>query len=127
MPYNLLYRPALTITPGLAGSSKIFGRALPCQHRTGARHQRDHDHCARARRSEGRRLVKIAVAAVSDVGGTPTLRAGNGELDANWIVHHGVPPVTFGAGHNEPHTTDEWISRDEYERARACARCATMG
>jgi tripeptide aminopeptidase len=73
-------------------------------------------------------VVKRAVAAVSDVGGTPAVRAGNGGLDANWLVRHGVPTVTFGTGQNEPHTVDEWINRDEYERACALAvRLATMG
>ncbi len=73
-------------------------------------------------------VVKRAVAAVSDIGATPTLRAGNGGLDANWMVRHGVPTVTFGTGQNEPHTIDEWISLDEYDRACALAvRLATMG
>jgi tripeptide aminopeptidase len=73
-------------------------------------------------------VVKRAAAAVADVGGTPTIRAANGGLDANWMVRHGVPTVTFGTGQNEPHTVDEWINRDEYERACALAvRLATMG
>ncbi|MGJ4946587.1 M20/M25/M40 family metallo-hydrolase [Bradyrhizobium sp. HKCCYLS1011] len=80
------------------------------------------------RMKESLPVVKRAMAAVSDVGGTPTLRAGNGGLDANWMVRHGVPTVTFGTGQNEPHTIDEWINRDEYERACALAlRLATMG
>jgi len=41
------------------------------------------------------------------IGATPTIRAANGGLDANWMVRHGVPTVTFGAGQNEPHTIDE--------------------
>ncbi|MGJ4950277.1 M20/M25/M40 family metallo-hydrolase [Bradyrhizobium sp. HKCCYLS20291] len=73
-------------------------------------------------------VVKRATAAVTDVGGTPTLRAGNGGLDANWMVRHGIPTVTFGTGQNEPHTIDEWINLDEYDRACALAlRLATMG
>jgi acetylornithine deacetylase/succinyl-diaminopimelate desuccinylase-like protein len=32
---------------------------------------------------------------------------GKGGLYANWMVRHGVPAVTFGAGHNEPHAIDE--------------------
>jgi tripeptide aminopeptidase len=73
-------------------------------------------------------IVKRAVAAVTDIVGTPTIRAGNGGLDANWMVRHGVPTVTFGTGQNEAHTVDEWINRDEYERACALAvRLATMG
>ncbi|MGJ4913035.1 M20/M25/M40 family metallo-hydrolase [Bradyrhizobium oligotrophicum] len=73
-------------------------------------------------------VVKRATAAVADIGATPTLRAGNGGLDANWMVRHGIPTVTFGTGQNEPHTTDEWINLDEYDRACALAlRLATMG
>ena len=69
----------------------------------------------------------IAVAAVSEIGATPAIRAANGGLDANWMVRHGIPTVTFGAGQNEPHTTDEWINLDEYDRACALAlQLATM-
>ena len=58
---------------------------------------------------------------------TPNIRAANGGLDANWMVRHGVPTVTFGAGQNEPHTIDEWINLDEYDRACALAvQLATM-
>jgi di/tripeptidase len=60
-------------------------------------------------------------------GGTPAIRAANGGLDANWMVRHAVPTVTFGAGQNKPHTIDEWINLDEYERACALAvQLATM-
>ena len=73
-------------------------------------------------------VVKRAVAAVSSIGGTPTIRAANGGLDANWMVRHGIPTVTFGAGQNEAHTIDEWINLDEYDRACTLAiRLATMG
>jgi tripeptide aminopeptidase len=72
-------------------------------------------------------VVKRAVEAVSGIGATPVLRAANGGLDANWMVRHGVPTVTFGAGQNEPHTIDEWINLDEYDRACALAvQLATM-
>jgi len=73
-------------------------------------------------------VVKRAVAAVAANGGTPNIRAANGGLDANWMVRHHIPTVTFGAGQNEPHTIDEWINLDEYERACALAvRLATTG
>jgi tripeptide aminopeptidase len=72
-------------------------------------------------------VVKRAVAAVSAIGGTPSIRAANGGLDANWMVRHGVPTVTFGAGQNEPHTIDEWINLNEYDQACALAvQLATM-
>ncbi len=79
------------------------------------------------RMKENLPVVKRAVAAVSDIGGAPAIRAANGGLDANWMVRHGVPTVTFGAGQNEPHTVDEWINLDEYDKACALAlRLATM-
>jgi len=79
------------------------------------------------RMKESLPVVKRAVAAVSGIGATPNVRAANGGLDANWMVRHGVPTVTFGAGQNEPHTTDEWINLDEYDKACALAvRLATM-
>jgi tripeptide aminopeptidase len=69
------------------------------------------------RMKESLPVVKRAVAAVSAIGGTPAIRAANGGLDASWMVRHGVSTVTFGAGQNEPHTIDEWINLDEYDRA----------
>ncbi|OAF16002.1 M20/M25/M40 family metallo-hydrolase [Bradyrhizobium neotropicale] len=79
------------------------------------------------RMKESLPVVKRAVAAVSAVGGAPNIRAANGGLDANWMVRHGVPTVTFGAGQNEAHTIDEWINLGEYDRACALAlQLATM-
>jgi tripeptide aminopeptidase len=72
-------------------------------------------------------VVKRAAAAVEAGGGTPNIKTANGGLDANWMVRHGIPTVTFGAGQNEVHTVDEWINLGEYERACALAlRLATM-
>lgn len=72
-------------------------------------------------------VVKRAAAAITAGGGTPNIRTANGGLDANWMVRHGIPTVTFGAGQNEVHTVDEWIDLDEYERACELAvRLATM-
>jgi len=79
------------------------------------------------RMKESLPVVKRAVAAVSAIGATPAIRAANGGLDANWMVRHGVSTVTFGAGQNEPHTIDEWINLDEYDRACVLAvQLATM-
>ena len=41
----------------------------------------------------------------------------NGGMDANWIVAHGIPTVTFGAGQRQVHTADEWIDLNDFERA----------
>ena len=72
-------------------------------------------------------VVKRAAAAIAEGGGTPNIRTTNGGLDANWMIRHGIPTVTFGAGQNEAHTVDEWIDLDEFERACALAvRLATM-
>ena len=54
-------------------------------------------------------VVKRAAAAIAAGGVEPNIRTTNGGLDANWMVRHGIPTVTFGAGQNEPHTVDEWI------------------
>jgi tripeptide aminopeptidase len=79
------------------------------------------------RQKETLPVVKRAMAAVTQNGGTPNIRAANGGLDANWMVRHAIPTVTFGAGQNEPHTIDEWVNLEEYERACTLAvRLATM-
>ena len=63
-------------------------------------------------------VVKRAVAAVRTQGNIPNVRTTNGGLDANWMVRHGIPTVTLGAGQNEAHTLDEWINLAEF--ASAC-------
>jgi tripeptide aminopeptidase len=73
-------------------------------------------------------VVRRAAAAVSAGGFAPNIRTTNGGLDANWMVRHGIPTVTFGAGQNEAHTVDEWVNLAEYESACTLAvRLATMG
>jgi len=64
-----------------------------------------------------RQFVKRAVAAVRAQGNNPNVRATNGGLDANWMVRHGIPTVTLGAGQNEAHTVDEWVDLTEFESA----------
>src|SRR2546423_7875297 len=73
-------------------------------------------------------VVQRAAAAVAAGGLKPNIRTANGGLDANWMVRHGIPTVTFGAGQNEVHTIDEWIDVTEYERAcGVAARVGTRG
>jgi tripeptide aminopeptidase len=57
-------------------------------------------------------VVRQAVSAAQHAGFTPKLRIGNGGLDANWLVRHGVPTITFGAGQNNIHTVDEFVDVD---------------
>jgi tripeptide aminopeptidase len=54
-------------------------------------------------------VVRHARAAAERAGLQPTLRVGNGGLDANWLVRHGIPTVTFGAGQHNIHTIDEYV------------------
>jgi tripeptide aminopeptidase len=60
-------------------------------------------------------VVGRAGAAVRAVGREPNLRVTNGGLDANWMVKHGIPTVTFGAGQNEIHTVKEFVDLTEFE------------
>jgi tripeptide aminopeptidase len=60
-------------------------------------------------------VVARAEAAVRSIGREPNLRVTNGGLDANWMVKHGIPTVTFGAGQNEIHTVKEFVDLTEFE------------
>jgi tripeptide aminopeptidase len=60
-------------------------------------------------------VVGRAEAAIRAIGREPNLRVTNGGLDANWMVKHGVPTVTFGAGQNEIHTVKEYVDLVEFE------------
>jgi len=60
-------------------------------------------------------VVKHAVAAVKALGREPNCKTTNGGLDANWIVKHGIPTITIGAGQNEIHTVKEWVDLTEFE------------
>jgi tripeptide aminopeptidase len=61
------------------------------------------------RLAEDSPVVRHALAAARGVGVRPALHVGNGGLDANWLVRHGIPTVTFGAGQNNIHTTQEYV------------------
>jgi tripeptide aminopeptidase len=54
-------------------------------------------------------VVLQAEAAARKIGLEPNLRVGDGGLDANWLVKHGIPTVTFGAGQNKIHTIEEYV------------------
>jgi tripeptide aminopeptidase len=60
-------------------------------------------------------VVRHAENAARAAGMTPSLRIGNGGLDANWLVRHKVPTVTFGAGQNNIHTTEEFVDLKQFE------------
>src|SRR5262249_23264387 len=48
-------------------------------------------------------VVRHAQAAAQAAGLQPALRIANGGLDANWLVRHKIPTITFGAGQNNIH------------------------
>ncbi len=62
--------------------------------------------------------VKHAVRAAEAIGLKPSTLFSNGGLDANWLVKHGVPTVTIGAGQYEIHTVNEYVDLPEF--ARGC-------
>ncbi|HMF16240.1 MAG TPA: M20/M25/M40 family metallo-hydrolase [Gemmataceae bacterium] len=62
-------------------------------------------------------VVRLGLAAGERAGWHANLRVTNGGLDANWLVRHGIPTITFGAGQNEIHTVDEYVEIPEFLRA----------
>jgi tripeptide aminopeptidase len=60
-------------------------------------------------------VIRRAETAVRGIGREPNMRVTNGGLDANWMVKHGIPTVTFGAGQNEIHTVKEYVDLVEFE------------
>jgi tripeptide aminopeptidase len=66
------------------------------------------------RLKEDELVVEHAQAAAVRAGLNPTLRIGNGGLDANWFVRHAIPTITFGAGQNNIHTIDEYVDLPSY-------------
>jgi acetylornithine deacetylase/succinyl-diaminopimelate desuccinylase-like protein len=58
----------------------------------------------------------------------PDTRICNGRLDANWLVKHGIPTITFGAGQNQIHTIEEFVDLDLYlEGCRMALALAVAG
>jgi tripeptide aminopeptidase len=52
-------------------------------------------------------VVKLAAAAISNIGLAPETCVSNGGLDANWMTAHGLPTVTLGCGQRDIHTVRE--------------------
>jgi tripeptide aminopeptidase len=66
------------------------------------------------RLSEGAPVVKYALEAGVRAGLEPAIRVTRGGLDANWMVRHGIPTITFGAGQHNAHTTEEYVELKEF-------------
>ena len=72
--------------------------------------------------------VQHAIRAVRSVGLVPKPRNTNGGLDANWLVRHGIPTVTIGAGQNNGHSIGEYVElADYYDACRVVVAMATQG
>lgn len=61
------------------------------------------------RMAEDTPVVLRGLEAVARVGLAGKTRTTNGGLDANWMVRHGVPTITIGAGQRNVHTVDEYV------------------
>jgi tripeptide aminopeptidase len=59
-------------------------------------------------------VVRHALAAAERAGRPARLRVTNGGLDANWLVRHRIPTVTFGAGQRNVHTTEEYVELADF-------------
>ena len=70
-------------------------------------------------------VVKRAIEAVKSIGREPSTKVTNGGLDANWMVKHGIPTVTFGR-QNDIHTGERVGGRRSFEGKLAWSwqRCA---
>lgn len=68
-------------------------------------------------------VVRHALAAAEQAGLKPTLRITNGGLDANWMVRHGIPTITFGAGQRNVHTVEEYVDLPDFLSGCQVALC----
>jgi tripeptide aminopeptidase len=73
-------------------------------------------------------VVRHAQEAAQRAGLDPALRIANGGLDANWLVRHKIPTITFGAGQNNIHAVGEYVDLHEFEAGcRMAVALATSG
>ncbi len=73
-------------------------------------------------------VVRLAQAAAQRAGWQASLPITNGGLDANWLVRHGIPTITFGPGQNRPHTIEEYVEiADFLDCCRLALALATEG
>ena len=77
--------------------------------------------------SEDDPAVQRAKKAAKGMGLEPVTMVFAGGLDANWLVKHGVPTVTFGAGQAEIHTVNEYVVIPEFAQGcRLAVAIATL-
>jgi tripeptide aminopeptidase len=72
-------------------------------------------------------VVRHAKRAAEAIGVKPTAVFSNGGLDANWLVKHGLPTLTIGAGQYEVHTVKEYVHLPEFANGcRLAVALATL-
>jgi len=72
-------------------------------------------------------ILTHAKRAAESIGFKPKTVFSNGGLDANWLVKHGLPTVTIGAGQNEVHTVKEYVDLKEFANGcRLAVALATL-
>lgn len=76
---------------------------------------------------EDSEIARRATKASLSVGLTPRFELGRGGLDSNWIVKHGIPSLTFGAGQHEIHTIAEYVEIKEFQAGCALALALALG
>ena len=64
---------------------------------------------------EGLKVIKIIKNSANKIGIESKNVHVNGGLDANWLIKNGIPTVTFGNGHYNPHSLEEYLDIQEYE------------
>lgn len=67
--------------------------------------------------------VLAAAVAAESIGRKPQLAIANGGLDANWMVKHGIPTVTIGAGQLNQHMVTEALDVKNYLAACKIGLC----
>jgi tripeptide aminopeptidase len=67
------------------------------------------------RLKENAPVVERGLAGARAAGFAPSLKISNGGLDANWLVRHGIPTITFGAGQHNIHSVGEYVDLAEFE------------
>tara|TARA_B100000579_G_C22811776_1_gene845653 strand:+ start:716 stop:1906 length:1191 start_codon:yes stop_codon:yes gene_type:complete len=66
---------------------------------------------------EEEKAVAIAKEKVNKLGLKPKLVNISGGFDANWLIKKDIPTITYGAGHNFCHTTEEFVIINDYYNA----------
>ena len=76
---------------------------------------------------EDSEVAQRAIRAARIAGLNPRFELGRGGLDSNWIVQHGIPSLTFGAGQHEIHTVSEYVDMGEFHAGCQLALALALG